>query len=119
LGLGMMYQDFHYEELSDMPAIVSFMEDGLMKQNLGRRSERLRMTDNYRMGKEQWKWDEYDEIWGFALVPVDRPTYARDLEAFRNRQAGIPDQLEESEHANFFARMKRREETRESRRGIP
>ncbi len=118
-GLGMMYQDYRYEELSDMPAIVNFIEAGLMRQNLGRRSERLRMADYYQMGQDQWKWDEYDEIWGFGMVPVDRPTYARDLEGYRNRQAGVPDQLEESETADFYARMGRRRVTRELRRGLP
>eukprot|EP00972_Heterocapsa_arctica_P066029 9741525-Heterocapsa_arctica.AAC.1 len=27
LGLGMLYQDYHYEELSDLPEIVQFMEE--------------------------------------------------------------------------------------------
>eukprot|EP00972_Heterocapsa_arctica_P098749 14572361-Heterocapsa_arctica.AAC.1 len=60
------------------------------------------------MGQDQWKCDEYDEIWGFGNVPVGRSTFVRDLEGLRNRQAGAPDQLEESETANFYARMERR-----------
>eukprot|EP00972_Heterocapsa_arctica_P072679 10730094-Heterocapsa_arctica.AAC.1 len=63
-----MYQDFGYEELSDMTEIINFMEAGLTRQNLERRSERLRMADYYQMGQEQWKWDEYDDIWGFDNV---------------------------------------------------
>eukprot|EP00972_Heterocapsa_arctica_P011648 1707188-Heterocapsa_arctica.AAC.1 len=60
------------------------------------------------MGKEQWKWDEYDEIWGFNHVPESRPTHLRDLNGLRNKQAGTPDQLEEGEIENFYARMERR-----------
>ena len=115
----MMYQDYLYEELSDMPEIVNFMEAGLMGQNLGRRSERLRMADYYQMGQEQRKWDEYDEIWGFGSVPTNIPTFVRDLQGLRNRQAGTPDQLEESEAADFYARMERRRVTRELRKGFP
>eukprot|EP00972_Heterocapsa_arctica_P042385 6246605-Heterocapsa_arctica.AAC.1 len=66
-GLGMLYHDYLYEELSDLPEIVSFLEAGLMMKNLERRSERLLAADYYQMGKDQWKWDEYDEIWGFAM----------------------------------------------------
>ena len=60
-------------------------------------------------------WDEYDEIWGFAMVPESNPDHLRNLEALRNRQAGIPDQLEEDELPRFHARMQRRRETREKR----
>eukprot|EP00972_Heterocapsa_arctica_P020705 3052625-Heterocapsa_arctica.AAC.1 len=38
LGLGMMYEDFGYEELSDMPEMVTMLEAGLMSQNMSRRS---------------------------------------------------------------------------------
>eukprot|EP00972_Heterocapsa_arctica_P098733 14570176-Heterocapsa_arctica.AAC.1 len=38
LGLGMMYEDFGYEELSDMPEMVTMLEVGLMSQNMSRRS---------------------------------------------------------------------------------
>eukprot|EP00972_Heterocapsa_arctica_P079955 11782120-Heterocapsa_arctica.AAC.1 len=69
------------------------MEAGLMKRNLERRSERLRAADYYQMGEDQSKWDEYDEIWGFDMVPENRPTHVRDLEGLRNRQSGAPDQL--------------------------
>eukprot|EP00972_Heterocapsa_arctica_P085530 12606129-Heterocapsa_arctica.AAC.1 len=50
------------------------------------------------MGKEQWKWDEYDEIWGFDHVLEGTPSYVRDLNGLRNRQSGTPDQLEEGEN---------------------
>eukprot|EP00972_Heterocapsa_arctica_P111175 16368593-Heterocapsa_arctica.AAC.1 len=73
------------------------MEEGLMNKNLERRSERLWEADYYKMGKDQWKWDEYDEHWGFDMVPENRPTFMRDLEAYRNRQSGVPDQLDEEE----------------------
>eukprot|EP00972_Heterocapsa_arctica_P079954 11782119-Heterocapsa_arctica.AAC.1 len=63
------------------------MEAGLMKINLERMSERLRAADYYQMGEDQWKWDEYDEIWGFDMVPENRPTHATDLEGLRNRQS--------------------------------
>ena len=112
LRLGMMYQDHGYEELSDMEEIVKFMEEGLMRTNWERRSERLRMTDYFQMGQEQWKWDEYDEIWGFDNV-LQGANHLRDLNGLRNRQAGIPDQLEEEYLENFYARMERRRITRE------
>jgi hypothetical protein len=115
LGLGMIYEDFKYEELEDMPDIVKFMEEGLMRRNMERRSTRRYMSDYYQTGMEEWKWDEYDEIWGFAMVPESNPNHLRDLEALRQRQAGIPDQLEEDELAGFHARMQRRGETRERR----
>eukprot|EP00972_Heterocapsa_arctica_P099028 14614094-Heterocapsa_arctica.AAC.1 len=98
-----------------MPAIVSFMEEGLMRQNMERRSRRQYLSNYYKMGQEEWKWDEYDEIWGFAMVPESNPNHLRDLEGLRNRQAGIPDQLEEDEYADFHARMGRRNVTREKR----
>ena len=43
LGLGMIYEDYKYEELEDMPDIVEFMEAGLMTRNMERRSERRYM----------------------------------------------------------------------------
>jgi hypothetical protein len=95
-----------------MPAIVAFIEEGLMAMHLERRSARRYLSDYHQTGKEQWKWDEYDEIWGFTTIPRDHPDYAIDLEALRQRQAGIPAQLEEDELEGFFARMKRRGETR-------
>ena len=119
LGLGMMYMDHHYEELSDMPEIVDFIESGLLKLDLGRRSEKLYSEEYYQTGKEQWKWDEYDEIWGFDSVPSSHPNYTRDMEGLRNRQAGEPDQLDERELEPFLARMGRREATRELRRALP
>jgi len=119
LGLGMMYMDHHYEELSDMPEIVDFIESGLSKLNLGRRSEKLYSEEYYQTGKEQWKWDEYDEIWGFDSVPSRHPNYTRDMEGLRNRQAGEPDQLDERELEPYLARMGRREVTREQRRALP
>jgi hypothetical protein len=71
------------------------------------------MADYYQMGQEQWKWDEYDEIWGFDNVPEGTPTFLRDLNGLRNRQAGAPDQLEEEDKESFYARMERRRITRE------
>jgi hypothetical protein len=112
LGLGMVYEDFKYEELEDMPAIVACIEEGLMAMHLERRSARRYMSDYHQTGKEQWKWDEYDEVWGFSNVPRDHPDYVRELEAHRLRQAGIPEQLEEDELEGFYARMRRRGETR-------
>jgi hypothetical protein len=114
LGLGMVYEDFKYEELEDMPEIVKFMEEGLMARNMERRSARRYLSDYYQTGMEEWKWDEYDEIWGFAMVPDNHPNLTGDLEALRQRQAGIPAQLEEDELPGFHARMRRRGETRDS-----
>eukprot|EP00972_Heterocapsa_arctica_P018946 2797902-Heterocapsa_arctica.AAC.1 len=114
----MLFQDYHYEELSDLPEIVNFMEAGLMKRILERRSKRLQEADYYQMGKDQWKWNEYDEFWGFDMVPENRPTYLRDLEGYRNRQSGAPDQLEEAETDGYYARMRRRRATREQRAGM-
>ncbi len=73
LGLGMVYEDHKYEELEDMPAIVEFVEAGLMTKNLDRRSERRYLTNHYLAGLNEEKWDEYDEIWGFAMVPESNP----------------------------------------------
>eukprot|EP00972_Heterocapsa_arctica_P100414 14808215-Heterocapsa_arctica.AAC.1 len=64
---------------------------------------------------EDWKWDEYDEIWGFREVPESSPTYDRDLEALQLRRAGIPEQLEEDKLEGFQARMWRRGQTRDAR----
>eukprot|EP00972_Heterocapsa_arctica_P111272 16382877-Heterocapsa_arctica.AAC.1 len=42
LGLGMMYEDYGYEELTDMPEIVTMLGSALMSQNMGRRSAIIR-----------------------------------------------------------------------------
>ncbi len=113
-----MYQDWRYEELSDMPVIVNFMEAGLMRQNLQRRSEILRMADYYQMGQEQWKWDEYDEIWGFEDVPTNFPDYQMHVDAFIDRRERVvPMLIEERDLPYFCARMERRRESR-MRRGV-
>jgi hypothetical protein len=65
------------------------------------------------MGQDQWKWDEYDEIWGFDRPMEGTPTFLADLNGLRNRHAGIPDQLEEEYLENYNARMERRRITRE------
>eukprot|EP00972_Heterocapsa_arctica_P056434 8326054-Heterocapsa_arctica.AAC.1 len=54
LGLGMMYEDFGYEELSDMPEIVTMLETGLMNHNMERRSARQYGTNFYHMRMEDW-----------------------------------------------------------------
>eukprot|EP00972_Heterocapsa_arctica_P071813 10607122-Heterocapsa_arctica.AAC.1 len=104
----MMYEDFGYEELSDMPEMVTMLETGLMSQTMGRRSARQYVTNFYNTRMEDWKWDEYDEIWGFGIVPEDCPECQLNVDGLRNRIAGIPAQLEEEEHASFFARMEKR-----------
>ncbi len=81
------------------------------RTELERRSARQYLANYYHMG--QWKWDEYDEIWGFAMIPESNPEMMRNLEGLRNRQAGVPDQLEEDELADFYARIQRRKETRD------
>eukprot|EP00972_Heterocapsa_arctica_P010177 1493888-Heterocapsa_arctica.AAC.1 len=104
----MMYEDYGYEELSDMPEIMTMLEAGLMSQNMGRRSTRIRMKD--------WLWDEYDEIWGFGTVPERCPEYQLNVEGLRDRhERGIPTQLEEVEHMEFFSRMDRRRESKTQR----
>eukprot|EP00972_Heterocapsa_arctica_P073799 10894254-Heterocapsa_arctica.AAC.1 len=88
-----------------MPEIVTMLEAGLMSQNMGRRSARIR--------RKYWLWDEYDEIWGFDMIPEDFPDYHMNAEALRDRyERGIPTQLEEQDYADFFARMERRRESR-------
>ena len=113
LGLGLVYEDCQYEELEDMPAIVEFMEAGLMTQDVERRSEMMYLKNRYRATLTKEKWDEYDEILGFAMIPESDPEIMRNLEGLRNRQAGVPDQLEEDELADFYARIQRRKETRD------
>ena len=71
------------------------------------------MTNHYLAGLNEEKWDEYDEIWGCAMVPESNPDLLINLEGLRNRQAGIPDQLEEDELPSYHARMQRRRETRD------
>eukprot|EP00972_Heterocapsa_arctica_P092058 13578181-Heterocapsa_arctica.AAC.1 len=55
LGLGAAYEDYGYEELTEMPEIVAYSESGLMCPNMNHRSARIR--------RKEWLWDEYDEIW--------------------------------------------------------
>eukprot|EP00972_Heterocapsa_arctica_P082795 12200771-Heterocapsa_arctica.AAC.1 len=61
---------------------------------------------------EEWKWSEYDEIWGFGLVPEDCPEYQLNANGLKDRKQGIPTQLEEREYADFYARVERRRESR-------
>ena len=117
LGLGLVYEERQYEELEDIPAIVEFMEAGLMTQDVKRRSEMRYLKNRYRATLTKEKWDEYDEIWGFAMIPESDPDMTRNLEGLRNRQAGVPDQLEEDELADFYARIQRRKETRDKALG--
>eukprot|EP00972_Heterocapsa_arctica_P108153 15927640-Heterocapsa_arctica.AAC.1 len=63
------------------------------------------------MRMEDWKWDEYDEVWGFGIVPEDCPEYQLNVDGLRDRKEGIPTQLEEEEDMNFYARMERRRES--------
>eukprot|EP00972_Heterocapsa_arctica_P007634 1113006-Heterocapsa_arctica.AAC.1 len=78
---------------------------GLMCQNMGRRSARIRRKD--------WPWDEYDEIWGFDMIPEDYPDYHLHAEALKDRyETGIPTPLDEQDYADFYARVERRRESR-------
>eukprot|EP00972_Heterocapsa_arctica_P050750 7460072-Heterocapsa_arctica.AAC.1 len=51
------------------------------------------------------------------MIPESNPELVRNLEGLRNRQAGVPDQLEEDELPNCYARMQRRKETSDKRHG--
>ena len=51
------------------------------------------------------------------MIQESDPDMMRNLEGLRNRQAGVPDQLEEDELADFFARIQRRKETRDRELG--
>ena len=84
-----------------------------MTKDLERRSEKRYLNNRYLATLTEEKWDEYDEIWGFAMIPESNPEMVRNLEGLRNRQAGVPDQLEEDELADFYARIQRRKETRD------
>jgi hypothetical protein len=112
-GLGLVYEEFQYEELEDIPAIVEYMEAGLMTLDLKRRSDMRYQRNRFRATLTKEKWDEYDEIWGFAMIPENDANMLRNLDGLRNRQAGVPDQLEEDELAELYARMQRRKEARD------
>eukprot|EP00972_Heterocapsa_arctica_P095579 14094997-Heterocapsa_arctica.AAC.1 len=71
----MMFEDFGYEELSDMPEMGTMLDAGLMSQNMARRSARQYGTQFYNTRMEDWKWDDYDEVWGCGIVPEDSPEY--------------------------------------------
>eukprot|EP00972_Heterocapsa_arctica_P038897 5731953-Heterocapsa_arctica.AAC.1 len=80
-----------------MPEIVAMLEAGLMCQSLNHRSSRIR--------EKEWLWDEYDEIWGFDMVPEEHIDYYMHSEALRDRhERGIPTLLDERDHVEFFAR---------------
>eukprot|EP00972_Heterocapsa_arctica_P006628 969970-Heterocapsa_arctica.AAC.1 len=67
LGLGALFEHYGYEELTEMPEIVTMLEAGRMSQNTSHRSRRIR--------RKEWLWDEYDEIWEFDMVPEGYPDY--------------------------------------------
>eukprot|EP00972_Heterocapsa_arctica_P111850 16428457-Heterocapsa_arctica.AAC.2 len=50
LGLGAIYEHHGYEELTELPDIVTMLESGLMKQNMNHRSRIIR--------RKEWMWDE-------------------------------------------------------------
>eukprot|EP00972_Heterocapsa_arctica_P106155 15637915-Heterocapsa_arctica.AAC.1 len=73
---------------------------------------------SHRMRKKEWQWDEYDEIWGFDVIPESYPYYQRHAEALRDRyQRGVPTMIDEQDLPDFCARMERRRESR-MRRGV-
>eukprot|EP00972_Heterocapsa_arctica_P068197 10071456-Heterocapsa_arctica.AAC.1 len=68
------------------------------------------------MRKNDWIWDEYDEIWGFEKVPANCPDYQMHVDALRERQErGVPTLIEERDLPYFIARMERRRESRMQR----
>eukprot|EP00972_Heterocapsa_arctica_P039253 5784301-Heterocapsa_arctica.AAC.1 len=72
-----------------------------------------------RIRRKEWLWEKYDEIWGFDTVPENFPDYHVHAEALRDRcERGFHTQLDERDHADFYARMERRRESRR-RRGVP
>eukprot|EP00972_Heterocapsa_arctica_P038464 5666596-Heterocapsa_arctica.AAC.1 len=86
------------------------LEAVLMSQNMGRRSARIR--------RKEWRWDEYDEIWGFDMIPEDHPDYQLHAEALKDRcERGIPAQLDEEDYPDFYARVESRRESR-TQRGV-
>eukprot|EP00972_Heterocapsa_arctica_P108414 15967017-Heterocapsa_arctica.AAC.1 len=55
LGLGATYEQYGFEELTELPEMVALLEEELKNQTTHFRSHRMR--------KKEWQWDEYDEIW--------------------------------------------------------
>eukprot|EP00972_Heterocapsa_arctica_P091498 13498056-Heterocapsa_arctica.AAC.1 len=60
--------------------MVTMLKTGLMNHNMERRSARQYGTNFYHMRMEDWKWDDYDEIWGFGIVPENCPEYQLNVE---------------------------------------
>eukprot|EP00972_Heterocapsa_arctica_P016841 2486287-Heterocapsa_arctica.AAC.1 len=109
LGLGAIYKQHGFEELTELPEMLTMLESDLMSQNTNFRSRRLR--------RKEWQWDEFDEIWGFDQIPESYPDYQIRAEALRDRhERGVPTMIDERDLPDFYARMERRRESR-MRRG--
>eukprot|EP00972_Heterocapsa_arctica_P024581 3624425-Heterocapsa_arctica.AAC.2 len=68
--------------------MVVDIEEGLKRYRANSRSHRMR--------KKEWKWHEYDEIWGFQDVPRDFPDYQTHADALQDRhERGVPTLLDE------------------------
>eukprot|EP00972_Heterocapsa_arctica_P020266 2990259-Heterocapsa_arctica.AAC.1 len=90
--------------------MVVEIEEGLKQYRTGYRTHRKR--------REDWNWDEYDEIWGFDEVPTYWPNYQMHADALQDRHVrGIPTLIEEQDLDDFYEKMERIIESRQ-RRGI-
>eukprot|EP00972_Heterocapsa_arctica_P050249 7390514-Heterocapsa_arctica.AAC.1 len=49
LGLGIMYEHYGFEELTELPEMVALIEEQLKSQTTHFRSDRIR--------KKEWQWD--------------------------------------------------------------
>eukprot|EP00972_Heterocapsa_arctica_P038669 5698529-Heterocapsa_arctica.AAC.1 len=68
------------------------------------------------MRRKDWQLDEYDEIWGFEVLPEDYPDYQMHADALQDRkESGVPTLIEERDLQYFYARMERRRESRMKR----